>query len=317
MAGKYRAEVDLSNRNTSHTLIIELTGHNREVLDVGCATGYIAEALVRRGCRVTGIETNPEAAKQAEEHCNRIIIGDVENLNLEEELGKESFEVIIFGDVLEHLKNPLETLRRFKPFLRPEGYVVASLPNVAHGSVRLALMQGKFQYQPLGLLDYTHLRFFTRESLEQLFNEAGFTVGEVKRTMAGIFDTEIELEHEAIPKEVVRMIKDDPEFETYQFVLTTHPSGHAGKFAEPSNRIQPPSKELDWRDRLIYELNRRLRNLNELERRLEDRARRLAAKEKEVSELTRKLANRNRELVDSRRTVSKLSDHLKQALRGK
>jgi 2-polyprenyl-3-methyl-5-hydroxy-6-metoxy-1,4-benzoquinol methylase len=316
MVNKYAAGIDLSNRNLSHTLIVEFAGHDRSVLDIGCARGYVAEALVQRGCRVIGIEIDPEAAKQAEEYCERVIVGNIESLTLDEELGEESFEVIILGDVLEHLKEPLETLRRLKPFLHPEGYIVASLPNIAHGSVRLALMQGKFQYRPLGLLDDTHLRFFTRESVEQLFNEAGYMIGELERTTAGIFQTEVEVDREAVTEEVLEMIQNDPESETYQFVLTAHPSGEAGRFAGLSNRVRLLSEELDRRDRLIYELNRRLRNLEELERRLENRNRRLAEKQREVTELTQRLAKRNHELADSQNTIRKLSNQLEQALRG-
>src|SRR5215217_8074158 len=196
MASKYESRINLENRNSSHALMVELVGHGKRVLDAGCGTGDLAEALAERGCRVTGIEIDPEAARQAEKYCERVIVGDVEDLDLSEYLDDEPFDVILFGDVLEHLKDPLRTLDRLKPSLRPEGHVVASIPNVAHGSVRLALMQGKFQYSPLGLLDDTHLRFFTRESVEQLFEDAGFLITELKRTLVGIFDTEIEIDRE-------------------------------------------------------------------------------------------------------------------------
>src|SRR5829696_10164700 len=99
MTSKYDTSVDLSNKNSSHTLIVELVGHSKRVLDVGASTGYLARVLKERGCRVTGIELDPEAALQAENHCNRIITGNVENLNLDEELGNEFFDVIVFGDV--------------------------------------------------------------------------------------------------------------------------------------------------------------------------------------------------------------------------
>src|SRR5215212_7244393 len=155
MARRYEANVNLENENSSHTLVVELVGYDKHVLDVGCSTGYIAEVLVKRGCRVTGIEIDPKAPPPAEDHCERVIVGDVESLDLGEELDEGAFDVIIFGDVLEHLKDPLQVLRRLKSFLGPRGYVVASIPNIAHGSVRLALMQGKFQYRSLGLLDST------------------------------------------------------------------------------------------------------------------------------------------------------------------
>ncbi len=157
------------------------------------------------------------------------------------------------------------------------------------------------------MLDDTHLRFFTREGLEKLFNDAGFTVGELKRTAAEILDTEVKVDLEAVPEEALKMIQNVSESETYQFVLMGYSSGYAERFRDLSSRVHLLSEKLEQRDRVIYDLNRRLRNLEELERRLGDRDRRLAAKEKEVTELTQRLAERNHELADSKRTVSKLS----------
>jgi len=285
MAHKYEAEVNLENKNSSHTLIVELVGYDKHVLDVGCSTGYLAEVLLKRGCRVTGIEIDPKAARRAEEYCERVMVGDVESLDLGEELDEGSFDVIIFGDVLEHLKDPLQALRRLESFLGPRGYVVASIPNIAHGSVRLALMQGKFRYHSLGLLDSTHLRFFTRESLEQLFKDAGFLITELRRTTRGIFDTEIEIDREMVTEEILDLVHRDPEGLTYQFVLTAQPFGEAGTLA-------PATYE-----KMIYELTRRLRNFEELQRILDIRTRQLAEKEREVAMLAQEVAERNDELA--------------------
>jgi 2-polyprenyl-3-methyl-5-hydroxy-6-metoxy-1,4-benzoquinol methylase len=290
MASKYETRIDLKDENSSHTLMVDLVGHGKRVLDVGCATGDLAKVLAEQGCRVTGIEIDPEAAQQAEKHCEKIIVGDVEDLDLSGTLDEEYLDVIVFGDILEHLKDPLRTLKRLKPFLRPEGYVVASIPNVAHGSVRLALMQGKFQYSPLGLLDNTHLRFFTRESVEQLISDAGFLLTELRRTSRGIFDTETEIDRELIPDEVLELMQEDPEACTYQFVLTAHRFGEVGTLAK---RVRLLSRELAERDRTIYELSRKLRNFEELQRLLDERTRQLAEKEQEASRLAQEVADRN------------------------
>jgi O-antigen biosynthesis protein len=294
MTSKYETKLNLDDRSSSHALIIELLGLDKRVLDVGCATGNLAEVLAGRGCRVTGIEIDPEAARQAEKHCERVIVGDVESLDLGAELDEADFDVIVFGDVLEHLKDPLQTLRRFKPFLQTEGYVIASIPNIAHGSVRLALMQGRFRYRSLGLLDDTHLRFFTRETVEQLFKDAGFLIADLRRTTRGVFDTEIEIDREQLPPEVLRLVEEDPEASTYQFVLSAYRFGEAGMLAQDVRLL---SEQLASRDRMIYELNRKLRNFEELKRLLDDRTEQLAEKEQEVSRLAHEIAERNDRLA--------------------
>jgi 2-polyprenyl-3-methyl-5-hydroxy-6-metoxy-1,4-benzoquinol methylase len=290
MSSKYEARIDLENTNTSHALIVEFVGRGKRVLDVGCATGDLARVLAERGCGVTGIEIDPEAARHAEKLCERVVVGDVEDLDLSEMLRDEAFDVIVFGDTLEHFKNPLRTLDRLKPFLRSEGYMVASIPNVAHGSVRLALMQGKFRYSSLGLLDNTHLRFFTRDSVEQLFEDAGFLITGLKRTLRGIFDTEIEIEEALIPDEVLELVQADLESSTYQFVLAAHRFGEAGTSAKRARFL---SEQLAERDRIIYELSRKLRNFEELKRLLDERTEQLAQKEREVSRLAQEVADRN------------------------
>lgn len=341
MSSKYETGLDLSNRNDSHTLIVELTGRDKRVLDVGTATGYLAAALAERGCEVTGIEIDPEAARQADEYCEKVVVGDVESLDLEAELGEDLFDVIVFGDVLEHLKNPLETLKRFKPFLHPEGYVVSSIPNVAHGSVRLALLQGEFQYRNLGLLDDTHLRFFTRESVERLFADAGLIVGALERTRRGIFDTEVAVERDLFTPETLKMVQSDPEAQTYQFVLTAHPASEAGTVSRLSESVRALSEQLArkeeetrelqeqlgelkrlrqqlsnreeqlaHREATVHELNRELRNMRELQRRLDVRTAELDERKQEVARLTQEVSGRNHRLANNEKVIKQLNAQL-------
>jgi len=216
---RYDTDVDLTNRNNSHTLMVELIGGNKRVLDVGCATGYLARALRERGCTVSGFESDEEAAEEARPHLDRLVVGDVERTDLADAFGDERFDVVVFGDVLEHLRDPLPVLRAARSVLADRGSVVASIPNIAHGSVRLALMAGRFDYQRLGLLDSTHLRFFTRASIEGLFRDAGMAPIDVRRTTAGFFDTPVPVQEAEVAPEVVDAVMADPESRTYQFVL--------------------------------------------------------------------------------------------------
>lgn len=216
---KYEAEIDLRNQNTSHALLVELIGREKRVLDVGCAGGDLGRMLKRRGCQVSGVELDPESAQAAGLVLDKVVTGDIGELDLVHHFGEESFDVVVFGDVLEHLADPVGALKRIRPILSNSGAVVASIPNVAHGSVRLALLTGRWDYRPLGLLDSTHLRFFTRGSVYDLLREAGLVAVDMRRTTAGVFDTEISLERTDFDEGVVDAVVGDPDSTTYQFVV--------------------------------------------------------------------------------------------------
>jgi SAM-dependent methyltransferase len=147
------------------------------VLDVGCATGYLAAELTRRGCSVTGVEADPDVAERARTHCEAVVVGDVEDGAWRGELAALApFDVVLCGDVLEHLRDPWSALRGLAALAVPGGKVVLSVPNVAHWTGRRAVARGRFEYAEHGLFDRTHLRFFTRESARDLAQSAGLRV---------------------------------------------------------------------------------------------------------------------------------------------
>ncbi|MBV8812366.1 MAG: class I SAM-dependent methyltransferase, partial [Acidobacteriaceae bacterium] len=160
---------------------IELIGEHRRVLDVGCASGYLAKLLVAHGCEVVGIEMNPAAAELAKEHCARVVVADLDATSMVEAVSGAKFDVIVFGDILEHVQEPRRLLEESHGLLNADGFVVASIPNVAHAAVRLSLLHGRFDYQELGILDETHLHFFTRKSIDELFLTAGFRIDRLER----------------------------------------------------------------------------------------------------------------------------------------
>ena len=145
------------------------------------------------------------------------------------------FDVVLAGDVLEHLVAPEPVLRRAARLLRPGGRVVVSLPNVAHVDVRLSLLQGRWNYRPWGLLDRTHLRFFTREGIEALVEQAGLVITEVSRVRVPAFESELAVVRDSVPTAVVDHVLADPEAETYQFVFAAVREGedeHLRRVAE-------------------------------------------------------------------------------------
>jgi 2-polyprenyl-3-methyl-5-hydroxy-6-metoxy-1,4-benzoquinol methylase len=144
------------------------------ILDIGCGTGSISKMVRdRRSATVVGVEPNPARASRAREHEIEVVQGYYDD-DFAKKYGK--FDIIMFADVLEHLIDPLDMLEKVKKSLSPEGRVLASIPNVAHWSVRLRLLAGNFDYKPTGIMDATHLRWFTRKSVQRLFVEAGYEV---------------------------------------------------------------------------------------------------------------------------------------------
>ena len=215
----YKAVIDATEVNVSHTLILEEVGRDKTVLDVGCATGYLAEALVMNGCTVSGIEYAVEAAERARPHLAELVIGDLNQIDLAEAFPGRTYDVIVFGDVLEHLLEPHRVLRSASRLLAPGGSIVISIPNVAHGSVRLALLAGEWNYSERGLLDETHIKFFTYDTLNDLVHSAGFVMEEARATVIDALATEVPVPAAMLSAEVIEWVRRRPYADVYQFVV--------------------------------------------------------------------------------------------------
>ena len=211
--------VDATVRNSSQTLELELVGSNKRVLDVGCATGYLARALVERGCVVTGVEYELAAAELARPSLTELVVADLDDVDLAEQLAGKTFDSIVFGDVLEHLADPDRVLQSATRLLAPGGSVVISVPNVTHGSLRLALLQGRWDYRDSGLLDRTHVRFFTRESTLAMVRSAGLVVTHLWATVLDPLGCEVEVDADQLPWAMVDWVRRQPDAYVYQFVV--------------------------------------------------------------------------------------------------
>src|SRR5438445_2717310 len=165
--------------------ILELVPANAaRVLDVGCGSGRLGEQIKRRqGATVYGIEIMRDAAARAAARLDRVWNAPVEAALAE--IPEESFDCIIAADVLEHLVDPWAVLAQLRARLVPGGVLVASIPNVGHWEVVRDLLEGRWQYTSDGLLDRTHLRFFTRRSIPELFWTAGLRIRELSEIPGG------------------------------------------------------------------------------------------------------------------------------------
>lgn len=161
-----------ADRHSSHSQIVKQCGEGRglRLLDVGCARGHLSAVLASQGWRVTGIEYDAADAAVARDKGIDVIGGTAEDA-----MGtmNEKFDVIVFADVLEHFVHPEDVLSQARALLAPGGRVVISIPNVAHLSVRLQLLMGSFTYTDRGILDRTHLHFYTKKTLKKMIVGAG------------------------------------------------------------------------------------------------------------------------------------------------
>jgi O-antigen biosynthesis protein len=228
---------------------------------------------MRLGCSVTGVEISPEAAAIAADHCDHVIVGDAEKLDYDELLGDERFDAILFADVLEHLRDPDALLRRVRPFISDEGVVIASLPNVAHASVRLALLGGEFRYRDTGLLDDTHVRFFTRDSIQDLFEESGYAITNWLRKRVDLNESEIQPPAQLPEDARAWAANADPEATTYQFVVRAVPSGEAQELSASRREARRAQEEVAALHRALAHEQAKIAELGEeVERLRTDRA---------------------------------------------
>ncbi|MFY9782206.1 MAG: class I SAM-dependent methyltransferase [Acidimicrobiales bacterium] len=219
MLSHYHTTFDVENDNNSHAAMLRMVGSNKRVLEAGCASGHVSEKLHAQGCRVVGIEVDASVVEPAAQWLERVIVGSFDDQALWHELEGEVFDAILFGDVLEHLKDPLTTLRESLDHLSPSGMVIISVPNIAHADVKIALLNGAFPYSDDGLLDRTHISFFTKEGLLQLVRDAGLAVVEFVRVTVPVFHTELGVKKDDVSDEALEAVLKDREAETYQFVV--------------------------------------------------------------------------------------------------
>ena len=171
-AGRYDRQTYAPDESTA--LLGGFVAVGARVLDVGCGTGSVSRLLrEHRHARIVGVEPNAERAALCRDRGLEVHTGYL-TAELLATLGQ--FDAIVFADVLEHLADPAAMLRLVRPALKPGGVVVASMPNVAHWTVRAQLLLGRFNYRPSGIMDATHLRWFTFCTARELFERSGFRV---------------------------------------------------------------------------------------------------------------------------------------------
>lgn len=167
---------DESSENTSWYKVFKLVPESSTVLDIGCSSGNFGQVLIeRKACTVDGVELDSKDAKTAAKKLRNVWQLNVEYDDIKP-LGNGRYDVIYFGDVVEHLVDPIATLQRIKHLLKPTGVILFSIPNMGHIGIRLALLAGDFEYTETGLLDKTHLHFYTQPEVKRVYESAGYRI---------------------------------------------------------------------------------------------------------------------------------------------
>ena len=225
---KYEFTLDTAEKNDSHTGLATRIKPKQRILELGCSSGYLSKFLMQdMACVVVGVDINQSVLLQAAPYCQQTIVADLDSNAWLAEIAGQQFDVVLCADVLEHLKNPAAMLASLKPYLHQDSRLLASVPNVAHASIRLELLQGHFDYESLGLLDDTHLHFYTRDGLIAMLMQAGYVGCDISYSIQDLADEAID-QHLANAglqsSNTARELLHAPDAVAYQFIIEARPA---------------------------------------------------------------------------------------------
>ena len=230
---RYRRQLDPAGDDSLARLLKRIPPSS-QVLELGPATGYMSRHLREElGCTLDAVELSAEMAESARAFCRRLVVGDVEALDLDVMLAGETYDVIVCADVLEHLRDPWGLLERLSQRLRPDGRLLLSVPNVAYLGLLVDLLRGNFRYRDEGLLDRSHLRFFTIDSLQDMLEQAGWHVWTAEPVVLGLTDSEFRVRLETLAPALRDELAERPDALCYQWVVEARRERPPERFALP------------------------------------------------------------------------------------
>jgi 2-polyprenyl-3-methyl-5-hydroxy-6-metoxy-1,4-benzoquinol methylase len=216
--------------NSSATKVARMVGSGRRVLELGCGPGMITQLLAKQQCRVTALERDVSALKVVAQYCEVVYACDLNDLAWHATLADvEKFDAVVAGDVLEHLLDPWATLKFVGSLLSKGGHIVISLPHVGHNAIIATLIASDFVYQPWGILDKTHLRFFGMHNIQAMCEGAGLKIVEVDYVVKPPEQTEFARRWHQLPAATKNALAANPFGSVYQVVVKAVPYSTPGK----------------------------------------------------------------------------------------
>lgn len=233
----YDREIHGSERTSLSVLSAHIPPGAR-VLDLGCGSGAVGRFLTRRGdgAVIDGLTLNTEEAALAAPDYRRVEVANLDSADLAALFAGSQYDAIVCADVLEHTRHPQQVLASARRLLAGNGRVLISIPNAGYCGLIAELMAGEFRYRPEGLLDETHLRFFTRRALTRFLAENGWAIDSLETIQRALPESEFRAAFDALPAPVARHLLALPDALTYQFIVVA-------RAAAPGERVEPPPAE--------------------------------------------------------------------------
>ncbi|NWH05662.1 class I SAM-dependent methyltransferase [Desulfobacter latus] len=257
---KYSSLIDINDDKSAHAVILREIKHGSTVLEFGpgpgCMTRYLKEEL---GCHVSIVEMDETFFPIAEQYSDDALSTDIEDLKWIDYFSEKNFDYVIFADVLEHLKDPWGIIDPSVRLLKDGGSLIVSLPNAAHSAVVLGLIQDQFVLNDTGLLDRTHLRFFTFESAKDLCTHSDLFLCEARATYRAIEQTEVYKNYKNyknLPEDLVDEVLNKAYGDVFQFIFhMKKKSAEDDTYSEPVIRIAKHNsfeQQMNFIDPMVY-----------------------------------------------------------------
>lgn len=292
----YKRDADTEGKDALSKLLPRIKPDST-LLELGPATGYATAVFKEElGCRVDCVEISEEMAAACKPFCDRMLVADLDEIDLADHFEPDHYDYIVLADVLEHLKSDARTLRSCHRLLKEGGHCLLSVPNIAHAAVVGRLLKGRFDYTDEGLLDRTHLRFYTLESITALLEACGFSIVEVDPLIKLPEDTEMGDSLVDLPHAVQKLIYEREHALCYQFVVVCAKNGNADQRRVHGRKRSP----VDLRKAFTTSLNDRIAELSDL----------CLERQQQIAALTDRLAMEGEALAEAQKIAWERQEQL-------